>query len=311
MTQTVKAEFDKTLEILLELKISDVMSKDIITISSDAKMSEVENILREKQISGLPVLDKDKLVGVISIEDLIHWLSSKTGDCAVSEMMTKNPKTMYSNQPLAHALKNFDQTGFGRFPIVDRENGKLLGIVTKGNIIQGTLKKLQSEYAEEEIRQYRASHIFDDITANFKELYLRYIIKGKDFDLAGQASTNLKKNLKRLGIKPEVVRKIAIASYEAEINVVLYADGGDMEVRVTPEEIALIIRDFGPGIEDIEKAMQSGYTTSEPWVKELGFGAGMGLPNIKKCSDIMDIESTPGEGTILKLTFYWLKNETE
>lgn len=297
----METKFDKTLEILFELKISDVMQKDIITMSPDDEMSDLRRTLRDAAISGVPVVKDNDLVGIISIEDLIRWLSNGGVKSTIGEKMQKDPKCIYSDQPLIQAVKRFDQLGYGRFPVIDRETNKLVGIITKGDIIESTLKKLETEYKEEEIRQYRASHIFQDITADYKEIFLKFNIIGKDFDKAGKASTTLKKDLKRLGIRPDIIQRVAIASYEAEMNIVIYTDGGTMSYRITKDKVSIEVKDLGPGIEDVEKAMQPGYTTSEPWVKELGFGAGMGLSNIKKCSDTMEIKSFPGSGTTLKI----------
>ena len=297
----METKFDKTLEILFELKISDVMQKDIITMSPDDEMSDLRRTLRDAAISGVPVVKGNELVGIISIEDLIRWLSNGGVKSTIGEKMQKDPKCIYSDQPLIQAVKRFDQLGYGRFPVIDRETNKLVGIITKGDIIESTLKKLETEYKEEEIRQYRASHIFQDITADYKEIFLKFNIIGKDFDQAGNASTTLKKDLKRLGIRPDIIQRVAIASYEAEMNIVIYTDGGTMSYRITKDKVSIEVKDLGPGIEDVEKAMQPGYTTSEPWVKELGFGAGMGLSNIKKCSDTMELKSFPGSGTTLKI----------
>jgi CBS domain-containing protein/anti-sigma regulatory factor (Ser/Thr protein kinase) len=297
----METNFDKRVEILFELKVSDVMRKDIITIRPKAKMSVLKKTLQDRRISGVPVIDEEILVGVISIEDLIRWLSDGGYDCNVEEIMSKNPQCLYADQPLMHAVKKFDQFGFGRFPVIERESGKLVGIITRGVIIDGTLKRLEQEYKEEEIRQYRASHFFKDVTADQKNVSLMYTIAGKDFDNAGKASTTMKKNLKRLGVRPDIIQRIAIASYEAEMNVVIYSDGGSMQYNISEDKISLEVTDTGPGIEDIEKAMQPGFTTSESWVKELGFGAGMGLPNIKKCSDKMHLQSELGIGTTLKI----------
>ena len=297
----METKLDKRVEILFELKVSDVMRKDIITIKPKANMSILKKTLQDRRISGVPVVDDGILVGVISIEDLIRWLSDGGHDCHVEKIMAKNPQCLYADQPLMHAVKKFDQFGFGRFPVIERESGKLVGIITRGVIIDGTLKKLEQEYKEEEIRQYRASHFFRDVTADQKNVSLMFIIAGKDFDNAGKASTTMKKNLKRLGVRPDIIQRVAIASYEAEMNVVIYTNGGSMRYNITEDAISLEVKDSGPGIEDVEKAMQPGFTTSESWVKELGFGAGMGLPNIKKCSDKMHLQSELGIGTTLKI----------
>ncbi len=125
----------------------------------------------------------------------------------------------------------------------------------------------------------------------------KFDVDGDDFTSAGQASVQVKRNLRQLGIDPETIRKVSIAMYEGEINMVIHAGGGTAEVIVSDECIEMILDDRGPGIADIEKAMQEGYSTATDTVRSLGFGAGMGLPNMKKNTDSLDIFSTPGVGT--------------
>ncbi len=304
-------KFDKTIEILFELKVADVMEKNIITISPQKKMEDLKEILKKHKISGLPVVKDDSLVGIISLMDLIMWLDNGKKKCLIEDMMTKKPTCLYTDQPLVHALKKFDNLGYGRCPVVDSDSGKLVGIITKGVIIESTLKELEKEYKEEEVRQYRASHFFGDIIADFKDVTMGFKIVGKDFDNAGKASVTMKRNLKRMGINPEIIKRVSIASYEAEMNLVIYTDGGTMQYNVTEDKITIEVRDNGPGIEDVEKAMLPGYTTAEPWVKELGFGAGMGLPNIKKCTDTMDLDSKIGVGTTLKFELFIKHNDND
>ena len=129
-----------------------------------------------------------------------------------------------------------------------------------------------------------------------------FVVDGEDFTSAGQASVQVKKNLRKLGIPPEIIRKISIAMYEGEINMVIHADGGDADVLVYEDRIVMILTDRGPGIADIEKAMQEGYSTAPDNVRSLGFGAGMGLPNMKRYTDDMRIESVVGEGTTITMT---------
>lgn len=133
------------------------------------------------------------------------------------------------------------------------------------------------------------------------EMVFHYAVDGDDFTLAGETSSKVKKRLKQLGLPPDVIRRVAIAMYEAEINMVIHADGGSIDVLVSPERIQIVFKDTGPGIPDVEKAMQEGYSTASNEVRELGFGAGMGLPNIKKCSDEMKIDTSVGKGTTIEL----------
>jgi anti-sigma regulatory factor (Ser/Thr protein kinase) len=128
-------------------------------------------------------------------------------------------------------------------------------------------------------------------------LVFRFNVEGDDFTSAGQASVQVKKNLRQLGLDAETIRRVSIAMYEGEINMVIHAGGGIAEVRVCEDFIEIILEDSGPGIKDIEQAMQAGYSTAPDSIRSLGFGAGMGLPNMKKNSDSMTIESTVGVGT--------------
>ena len=124
-------------------------------------------------------------------------------------------------------------------------------------------------------------------------------VDGSDFTSAGQASVQLKKNLRRLGIPPEIIRRASIAMYEGEINMVIHAKGGEASVSVDENEIEITLTDHGPGIADIDQAMQEGFSTATDNIRSLGFGAGMGLPNMKRYSDSMEIKSTVGEGTTI------------
>ena len=128
-------------------------------------------------------------------------------------------------------------------------------------------------------------------------LVFRYDVDGQDFTSAGQASVMVKKNLRQLGISPEIIRRVSIAMYEGEINMVIHAGGGVAEVRVNEDCIEIILEDHGPGIKDINMAMQEGFSTAPDEIRTLGFGAGMGLPNMKRHTDSIEIESTVGVGT--------------
>ena len=131
---------------------------------------------------------------------------------------------------------------------------------------------------------------------------LEYTVSGEDFTRAGEASSDLKNMLKQLGVSPDVVRKVSIAMYEGEINMVIHANGGIITVYISTTEVTMILKDSGPGIPDIDKAMQAGYSTAPDNIRSLGFGAGMGLPNMKKYSDDMKIETELGVGTTVTMT---------
>ena len=296
-----KIEFTKVQELVYELKVSDAMTQNVITAAPEVSMSELGEILRANRISGTPVIKGDKLVGIISIEDFIKWLVDKGKDCPIKNKMTTDVKTLCADEPLIHAISKLERTGFGRFPAIDRHTDKLVGVITKGDIIETLLRKLEIDYHEEEIRRYRVSHLFEDIVADKVVLTFKSYVQGKDFSKAGRASSGLKKTLERLGIHPNIVRRAAIASYEAEMNLVIYTEGGEISAKVQPDRIFIDVKDSGPGIPDTQKAMEPGYSTATEWVRELGFGAGMGLFNIQKCADKMELISTVGKGTHLKI----------
>ena len=132
---------------------------------------------------------------------------------------------------------------------------------------------------------------------------LHFPVNGDDFTRAGETSSKVKKTLNQLGFNPEVVRKVAIAMYEGEINMVIHANGGDIDVEISPDEIIVVMKDVGPGIPDLDMAMTEGFSTADSSVRELGFGAGMGLPNMKKYSDSMDVQTEIGKGTTVTLKF--------
>ena len=129
-----------------------------------------------------------------------------------------------------------------------------------------------------------------------------YSICGEDFGSAGAASSDIKKKLRQLGLPAPLIKRTAIAMYEAEINMVIHAGGGITEVDIAPDHIEIVLKDEGPGIEDIELAMTEGWSTASEEARQLGFGAGMGLPNIKRNVDTLHIDSTPGQGTTLKFS---------
>jgi anti-sigma regulatory factor (Ser/Thr protein kinase) len=132
-------------------------------------------------------------------------------------------------------------------------------------------------------------------------IVFKYEVDGDDFLSAGEASTDMKQKLRKMGISADQIRRCAICMYEGEINMVIHADGGVAEVHVCETDVTIILKDSGPGIEDIEKAMLEGFSTATHDIREMGFGAGMGLPNMKKNSDEITVESTPGVGTTVTL----------
>jgi anti-sigma regulatory factor (Ser/Thr protein kinase) len=178
-------------------------------------------------------------------------------------------------------------------------------MLTKGDITRGILVALQRDYKEEEVRRYRASHLFEDIISDRTTLVLRYNIKAGDFTQGGQASSHIKRALIRLGADPQVTRRCCIAVYEAEMNLIIHTmNGGILKLEVEPHRITMSTADDGPGIPDIEKVFEPGYSTATEEIREMGFGAGMGLVNMKRCVDTIELTSTVGKGTKLVMRIF-------
>ncbi len=300
----------KTQELTYELKVEQVMHENVTTLKPESTMKDVRRILSKNKISGIPVVDDDILVGIITIEDfIICLLEDGEIDEKVENRMTKKVVTVYSDEPIVQVVSKFVKSGYGRFPVVDRDKKRLIGIITKGDIIGGLLKKLEIDYHKEEIHKSRASHIFEDVISDNSTLILQYHIKGGEFKKAGEQTSKFRKSLLRLGFLPETIRRVAIATFEAEMNIVIFTSGGEITAKIQPGNIMVSAIDSGPGIPDVNKVMRQGYSTAPDWVRELGFGAGMGLPNIKNYSDKMTLESKVNEGTNLNFVIYTNKNE--
>lgn len=310
ITDQLAGSITRVEELAYIIRVDEVMTKTLITISPDAPMSDVVDLLREKRISGILVTEDDKLAGLISTEDLIKCLINGELAVPVRKYMTTDLVTLNSYDYLTEALKTFARTGLGRLPVID-ENKQLVGIITKGDVTYGFLRALEHDYHEEEVRRYRASHLFEDIESDRSSLILRYNIKHYDFMHGGSASSNIKKALLRLGANPQLARRVGIAVYEAEMNLIIHTDhGGSIHVEIEPHQISIYAWDDGPGIADINLAMKPGYSTATEEIRELGFGAGMGLFNISRCVDDMKLESEIGKGTQLSLKVFLKKDET-
>jgi len=148
----------------------------------------------------------------------------------------------------------------------------------------------------------------DDLEPGDFTLKETYSIDAGDFVTAGEVSSKIKKKLKQIGIDSNIIRRATIAAYEAELNVVIHSLGGELILEVGPKTLQIIVRDIGPGINDIDLAMKEGYSTAPDNIRQMGFGAGMGLPNMKRCSDEFSIQSKIGEGTIVRILIHLSQN---
>lgn len=291
-------------ELVREMKVSRVMTTSLFSLPRTATMKELKDLLREHRISGAPVVEDDKLAGIVSLEDLIHALENQRLDAPVAEFMTSEDLVMaHAQEPVMEALRRFEQTGIGRMPVVDAR-GNLVGIITRGDITMALLRALQDLYTEAEAIQDRAQHFFDALESEATSLQLRYTVEKGNFARGGDASAKIKRALLRIGASPQLSRRVAIATYEAEMNLIIHTDAGGLILAdIQPMEITVVAQDSGPGISDVELAKQPGYSTATSAVREMGFGAGMGLTNIERCTDSMSLWSVMGVGTRLQMVF--------
>ena len=300
----------KTQEMVYEITVGEVMSATVVTVRPDQTMSELSILLKANRISGTPVVENGKLVGMVSIADLINALSNNDINALIRDKMKTKVECLYADELLVHCIAKFSKYGFKRYPVLNRQE-ELVGIITKGSIVEGLLRKLEIEYEQTESKAALARHrptmrkFFEDVTADEVSFIFKFNVAGQTLKDAGKAASELKNALKKLGVCPPLLRRIGVATYEAEINLASYTKGGEIRAQVEKWGIIVEVTDNGPGIPDVERAMQPGYSTAPDWVRELGFGAGMGLVNIKKCADEMDLRSSVPDGTHLTMQFYY------
>ena len=296
-----KAQFGKMHELLYELKVEQIMTKSLITVAPEDSMHTVKELLRTFRISGTPVVEGDRLVGIVSVEDVIKALEGGRVEASVGSCMTTDLVTVHSGNVVVEAVKKFARYKFGRLPVVDGE-GRLVGILTPGDITGRLLAMLDQQYSREEDERPAAPPALQwlaELQAPGSSMSLRYPVAGKEFGRGGEAASRIKRALIALGLPLHLVRRAAIIAYEQEMNLIIHTDGGSITVEVDAERVSLAAEDIGPGIPDIDQAMQPGFSTAPDWVREMGFGAGMGLNNIKNSADQFRIRSQLGSGTLV------------
>jgi len=304
ITDDEAAKITRVEELAYELTVGEVMTNKVFSLRPEQTMREALDEFKKYRISGAPVAVDGNLRGILSIEDLILSLRDGRIDLTVADYMTSNVITAKKEDQVIEALKLFVKSHIGRLPVLDSEN-KLVGILTKGDITNGLLQALQNDFEAEELIRYRASHLFEDIVSDRSTLTLRYSVKKNDFSRGGAASNNIKKALLRLGASPQVARRCGIAVYEAEMNLIIHTNhGGVLRVEIESYLITMEAYDDGPGIPDISLAMQPGYSTAPQEIRAQGFGAGMGLVNIKSCVDEMNLSSSLDRGTNLYMVMH-------
>lgn len=296
---TSPSEFGRVQELMYELGVGELMTTAVITVGRADSMRYAKEVLRSHRISGTPVVDGRRPVGIVSVEDIIRALEEGQLDATVEERMSRNVVSIGVDEKAVEAVRKFSKTGLGRLPVLDKD-GLLVGIITPGDLAGRLLTILDRRCREEEAKRPSCHRTIDELVSDDTRIMLRYKVVARDFDHAGEASSSLKRALQSLSISTEIVRRVAIAAYEAEMNLAIHSDGGYLSAEVGSDHVAVVAEDDGPGIQDVEQAMQPGYSTAPDWVRELGFGAGIGLNNIQRCSDEFKLESELGKGTLVR-----------
>lgn len=292
-------------ELACGLKVRDVMTKKVFALSRNCTMRDVQSVMKNNNISGVPIVDVRHVVGIISMHDIV--IAFEKGHLAdpVTQHMTPDVQTLSEEVPLSFALSTFSKYSYRRFPVVNGKN-ELVGIITPRNINLALIRELTRQLDEMEGQDVMPSA--DAPAANFHRAYrlTRY-----DFEHAGDASAELKRELKKRGAPPKTIRRAAVASYELEINIVAHSHGGTLTLFIDETRLRITAIDFGPGIPDVDAAMNEGYSTANDWVRSHGFGAGMGLPNAKRVSDEFEIQSGVEMGTMVKAIVYLQRDDAD
>jgi CBS domain-containing protein/anti-sigma regulatory factor (Ser/Thr protein kinase) len=283
--------------LVYELRVRDAMSKPPVTAAPSDSLRTIQNLMKQHKFSGVPITPNGKLVGLISIEDIINALDHGYINDPAEKHMTTNLVTLRDHYSLLRAVAEFDRHGFGRFPVLDTGD-RLVGMITRGDITTCLMHHLEKR-AEEALAHEALLMASQAADRAADRQVIRAAVKTGDYDSAGKISQRMRQILRDRAIDPEVRRRAAVVAYEAETNIIIHSLGGEIIVTIDPDRVVIEANDVGPGIESIEQAMQEGWSTAGRLPRELGFGAGMGLPNIKRCSDHLDIQSTD-HGTRLR-----------
>ncbi len=268
-------------------KLSDVIRADVETISPSQTVRQASEQMRRRGLAGLLVVEDGRPVGIFSMLDLLIAAEGGQLDAPVSVHMTPDPVVLSCQETVLDALHQFGKWHYHKFPVVD-EAGKLLGVITLGDILYRMVSVLEAGEPEEPVEAEDNPQW---------PVEIEYALLGGDFARGGEASSRIKRALKQLGVDSRALRRVAIVCYELEMNVIIHAYRGVLRINATPREVEIICEDVGPGIADLDKALEEGFSTASEKVRAMGFGAGMGLPNVRKSSDSFEIGSTVGFGT--------------
>ncbi|MCF7953147.1 MAG: CBS domain-containing protein [Spirochaetales bacterium] len=279
------------LELIYRLKVKDVMSRNLMTAGKNTSLRSIQKSMKESSVTGIPIIEGKRLLGIISMDDIIQAFDGGYIDEPAMKHMSRNLIVLEDDMPVSFAISYFDKHKYRRFPVLNKEK-ELVGMVTSRDITTRLLVEINTEVAR--IERVSSSQ---EPAGELKRETKTFKVIRHDFENAGFASMEIKKYLKKNTIAPKVIRRIAIAAYELEMNLVVHSNGGEIIAVFETDRVNISAKDSGPGIPDVDLALQEGYSTANEWIRSLGFGAGMGLPNVRNVSDDFSIKSSMENGT--------------
>lgn len=291
------------MELLQRLRVRDVMrARDIISVGREDSLRTAQQLMKTNKISGVPILEDKRLFGIVSVNDIIKALEGGWIDEPCRLHMAKNLVVLEEDMPLAFAIKFFQNYTFGRFPVLNKDRD-FVGIVSQRDLTRVLMKELTREIAKLEGKAVAADAPARSEGALPFYSMRQFVVVRNDLQNAGKAANEIKKMMKDAGLDNKVVRRVAVAAYELEINICIHSLGGTITFILDTGKATVIAKDRGPGISDVEWACQDGTSTANDWIRSMGFGAGMGLANSKRVSDNFNIKSKIPSGTTVMCEF--------
>ena len=290
------------MELLQRLRVRDVMrDRNIISVTRADTLRTAQALMRQNKISGVPVLEGKRLFGIVSVNDIIKALEGGWIEETCQRHMATNLVVLEEDMPLAFAIKFFQNYTFGRFPVLNKDRD-FVGIVSQRDLTRVLMKELTNEITKLEGKVTAVQETKSEGALPFYSMR-QFVVVRNDLQNAGKAANEIKKMLKDSGIDNKIVRRVAVAAYELEINICIHSLGGTLTFILDTGKATLIAKDKGPGIEDVEWACQDGTSTANDWIRSMGFGAGMGLANSKRVADNFNINSKVPTGTTVMCEF--------
>ena len=290
------------MELLQRLRVRDVMrDRNIISVARSDTIRSAQTLMRQNKISGVPILEGKRLFGIVSVNDIIKALEGGWIDDPCQCHMATNLVVLEEDMPLAFAIKFFQNYTFGRFPVLNKDRD-FVGIVSQRDLTRVLMKELTNEITKLEGKAVTSQETRSEGALPFYSMR-QFVVVRNDLQNAGKAANEIKKMLKDAGIDNKVVRRVAVAAYELEINICIHSLGGTLTFILDTGKATIVAKDKGPGIKDVEWACQDGTSTANDWIRSMGFGAGMGLANSKRVSDTFNINSKIPTGTTVICEF--------